>query len=282
MEQIKNEMTISELSNRSAIPISTIKFYLRKELIPRPVKARGTRAYYTAKHIDRLKLIKKIQQEGNMPLDKIKGIISLIDEGESRSQEKKISENSDMQPEIIRSATALFREKGYEQVTIADIVEAARIGRSTFYKHFKNKKELFIECIKKIIFKEMEKVDSAEIEDETDILNVFDKHAKTYYSVNPLWIDMVDQLRAAAINDPDEFAGKLDEVICLKINLLKRGVENGIQKGLFRNINALLLAVMLLGIQDYSNYLPHDNDEKILQRQYEDAKDIILHGILNK
>ncbi len=282
MKQIKKEMAISELSDLSGIPISTIKFYLRKDLIPKPSKERGTRAYYSLKHLDRLKLIKKIQHEGNIPLEKIKGIIKLIDEGENRQDEKVAPVNPDIKPEIIYSATKLFREKGYEKVTIADIVQAARIGRSTFYKHFNNKKELFIACIKKIIFREMKDVATEDIKEEKNILIVFDKHAKAYYNANQLWLDMVDQLRAAAINDPEEFAEKLQEVIHLKMDLLKRGLENGIRQGLFRNINASLMAAMLLGIQDYADYISSDKDEKSLEQQYEEAKDIILHGILKK
>ena len=52
-------MTISKLSSLSAIPRSTIKFYIRESLIPRPNKIRGTRAYYDARHLNKLRLIKK-------------------------------------------------------------------------------------------------------------------------------------------------------------------------------------------------------------------------------
>lgn len=287
MKQVKNSMTISELSDLSGIPISTIKFYIRKGIAFKPDKSRGTKAYYNSSHLNRLKLIKKIQTEGNMPLNKIQEVIHLIDEGNNKKPNHNTSLGENMKPDIIRCATDVFRKKGYDKTTIADIVDAVHIGRSTFYKNFKNKKELFIECIKEIIFREMKKSDKDnnvkdENEDETDILKVFDKHAKAYYNVNPLWIDMVNMLRAAAINDPEEFSDKLDEVIQLKINLLKRGIENGIQHGLFRNINPTLATTMLLGMQDYSDYISQGEDKQSFEKEYEEAKDIILYGILNK
>jgi AcrR family transcriptional regulator len=39
---------------------------------------------------------------------------------------------------------ALILEKGYEAVTIQDIIDRANVGRSTFYGHFVDKQELFL------------------------------------------------------------------------------------------------------------------------------------------
>jgi AcrR family transcriptional regulator len=39
---------------------------------------------------------------------------------------------------------ALILEKGYEAVTIQDIIDRANVGRSTFYAHFLDKQELFL------------------------------------------------------------------------------------------------------------------------------------------
>ena len=278
-------MTISELSSLSTIPLSTIKFYIRESLIPRPNKIRGTRAYYDARHLNKLKLIKKIQSEGKVPLSKIKEIISLIDDGDRLAEQQVGPGGVDLRDEIVTSAIGVFREKGYEETTIGDIVAAARIGRSTFYKNFRDKKELLVECLEHIIFTEVgdpgpDAID--ETEDEADALAVFDRQARPYYELNPLWVDMVKLLRAAAINHPEDFADRLDEVVHLKIDLLKRGIEKGIRRGLFREVNATLMTVMLLGLQDYHGYLKKASNEKTLEELYGDAKDIILYGILER
>ncbi len=285
MDQTRKDMTVSELSSFSNIPLSTIKFYIRQNLVPGPNKIRGTKAYYNSKHLSRLRLIKKIQTEGNMPLSKIREVINMIEDGEVDPHKNSAIDNLNIKDEIVASAITVFRTKGYEKATIADIVAAARIGRSTFYKNFKNKKDLFIECIKHIIFRESKKDDIdeiGEIKGEGDILRVLDKRAEAYTNMNPLWVDMANLLRAAAINDPDEFAEKLDEVIQLKISMLKRGIENNIERGMFREINATLVAVMLLGLQDYRDYLLKDMDEQAMDILYEDVKDVILYGIIKK
>lgn len=44
---------------------------------------------------------------------------------------------------LLRSAmTSLIREKGFEALTVQDIIDRADVGRSTFYAHFKSKEDL--------------------------------------------------------------------------------------------------------------------------------------------
>ncbi|WP_111307538.1 TetR/AcrR family transcriptional regulator [Confluentibacter sediminis] len=44
---------------------------------------------------------------------------------------------------ILKSSTAVFKELGFEKVTMDDIAKAANKGRSTLYYYFKNKHEVF-------------------------------------------------------------------------------------------------------------------------------------------
>ena len=45
----------------------------------------------------------------------------------------------------------LIDERGYDAVTIQDIVERANIGRTTFYKHYNGKDDLFMSCHEAIV-----------------------------------------------------------------------------------------------------------------------------------
>ena len=42
------------------------------------------------------------------------------------------------------SLVALILEKGFEAVTVQDIIDRANVGRSTFYSHFQDKEDLFL------------------------------------------------------------------------------------------------------------------------------------------
>ena len=44
--------------------------------------------------------------------------------------------------ELSHLALALFLERGFEQTTVDDIVEAAGIGRRTFFRYFRSKNDL--------------------------------------------------------------------------------------------------------------------------------------------
>lgn len=40
----------------------------------------------------------------------------------------------------------LIRERGYDAITVQDIVDRANLGRTTFYQHYGSKDELFMSC----------------------------------------------------------------------------------------------------------------------------------------
>ncbi|MFF0863586.1 TetR/AcrR family transcriptional regulator [Nonomuraea sp. NPDC003560] len=44
--------------------------------------------------------------------------------------------------EIIEAAYRLFAERGYDEVTVADIAERAEVGRTTFFRYFGDKQEV--------------------------------------------------------------------------------------------------------------------------------------------
>ena len=55
---------ISELSRRSGVPVPTIKFYIREEILPRGESTAPNQARYGEEHLHRLALIGALQQAG--------------------------------------------------------------------------------------------------------------------------------------------------------------------------------------------------------------------------
>jgi DNA-binding transcriptional MerR regulator len=76
-------MKMSELAEASGVSAGTIKHYLREGLLPEPVKTSRNMAYYPADFVDRIRLIKQLQEERFMPLKVIKG---MLDEDPDRAK----------------------------------------------------------------------------------------------------------------------------------------------------------------------------------------------------
>src|SRR5437660_10048637 len=68
-------MKISELAEASGVSAGTIKHYLREGLLPEPVKTSRNMAYYPSDFVERIRLIKQLQEERFMPLRVIKAML---------------------------------------------------------------------------------------------------------------------------------------------------------------------------------------------------------------
>jgi len=68
-------LRMGELAEASGVPAPTIKHYLREGLLPEPVKTSRNMAYYPPEFVDRIRLIKQLQEERFMPLKAIKSVL---------------------------------------------------------------------------------------------------------------------------------------------------------------------------------------------------------------
>lgn len=68
-------LRISELAKRADVSIPTIKHYLKEGLLPRPIKTGRTMSYYDESCVDRVRLIKRLQNERFLPLYVIKQVL---------------------------------------------------------------------------------------------------------------------------------------------------------------------------------------------------------------
>src|SRR5882672_11540343 len=76
-------LRMGELAEASGVPAPTIKHYLREGLLPEPVKTSRNMAYYPEDFVDRIRLIKQLQEERFMPLRVIK---SMLDDEPERAR----------------------------------------------------------------------------------------------------------------------------------------------------------------------------------------------------
>jgi DNA-binding transcriptional MerR regulator len=76
-------LKMKELAEASGVSAGTIKHYLREGLLPEPVRTSRNMAYYPPEFVERIRLIKQLQEERFMPLKLIK---SVLDEDPERAR----------------------------------------------------------------------------------------------------------------------------------------------------------------------------------------------------
>jgi len=76
-------LRMRELAEASGVPAPTIKHYLREGLLPEGIKTSRNMAYYPPEFVDRIKLIKRLQEERFLPLKAIK---TVLDEDPDRAE----------------------------------------------------------------------------------------------------------------------------------------------------------------------------------------------------
>ena len=76
-------LKMKELAEASGVSAGTIKHYLREGLLPEPVKTSRNMAYYPPEFVERIRLIKQLQEDRFMPLKVIK---SMLDDDPERAR----------------------------------------------------------------------------------------------------------------------------------------------------------------------------------------------------
>lgn len=73
-------MRISELSRRSGVPVATIKYYLREELLPAGVATSATQAEYDEHHLRRLRLARALVTVRGLSVSTTREVLRALDE----------------------------------------------------------------------------------------------------------------------------------------------------------------------------------------------------------
>jgi DNA-binding transcriptional MerR regulator len=74
------EMRIDELAQRAGVPTRTIRYYTQQGLLPSP-RLQGRVGYYDDQHLDRLRLIKELQEKRFLPLSVIRSVVRHFEAG---------------------------------------------------------------------------------------------------------------------------------------------------------------------------------------------------------
>ena len=95
---------MSELSRASAVPVPTIKFYLREHLLPPGRATAATQAEYDDEHVARLRLIRALVDVGGLPLAAVRDVLRVVDAGSDATPAAVGTAHDALPPRVVRGA----------------------------------------------------------------------------------------------------------------------------------------------------------------------------------
>ena len=93
-------MRMSELAERSGLPVATIKFYLREGLLPPGESTAATRAVYDESHLRRLRLVRALTEVARLRLDAVRSVLAAVDDDTLSWHEAVGSAHSRLAPDV--------------------------------------------------------------------------------------------------------------------------------------------------------------------------------------
>lgn len=124
----------------------------------------------------------------------------------------------DRRDQIRAAAATLFYERGYEQVSIADVAESVNVGPSALYRHFSGKAELLYAAIDQTINAFGGMVDDLPSRDLRGIAQVAARTALAHRPLGVLW-------QREGRNLPDEQRAELRHHLRSAIGTLSRTLQ---------------------------------------------------------
>ena len=124
-------LKMSQLAEASGVSAGTIKHYLREGLLPEPVRTSRNMAYYPPEFVDRIRTIKRLQEERFMPLRAIKRVLDRAEEGDrSRVSAAELRRRYEIPREVLERLAELGvltpNSRGYAPSDVRVVAAIAR------------------------------------------------------------------------------------------------------------------------------------------------------------
>ncbi len=166
---------------------------------------------------------------------------------------------------IKKCACSLFAEKGFKQVTMKDICEAANLSRGGLYCHYESTRQIFQEIIDDLTSKQGDEFD-LKIKENQSAVTILDDILGKYENE---MVDSQSSLSMAiyeyfSIHDSASQNNTLYEQYLLSANTWKKLMQYGIDRQEFNTVDISavfdLIVFSYQGVRMYSKLMPVDRE----------------------
>lgn len=189
-----------------------------------------------------------------------------------------MADKNQKRKDILASARALFKEKGFHSTKIEEIAQGAGVGKGTIYEYFKNKQEIFDEtCIEYVesIYLSMEELRLMDICFRDKISLMFKEKKSSLYGEfekNPIDYIMSykNSMSEKVLISMFNHISYMNKIV---IEIINQGKEEGVVK---KDIPSELIACLTIGaLKEYFNNKLHKKESDFSD------EDIIFDLLLN-
>ncbi len=178
--------------------------------------------------------------------------------------------------EIFHQVVTVFVKKGFHETSMHEIAQAAGLGKSTLYDYFKTKDEIliyFFEDQLNNMTEEAQKIALQNLSADKRLRQVLEKYIASLQANKNMFLKLMQESQRLKL----ESQKQVQEKRYAYQDLVRALIDEGICEGIFRKVNSLLAARLL--ISGMSSVIYGSRTTGTPQEMMEETMDVFLKGI---
>jgi len=178
--------------------------------------------------------------------------------------------------EIFHQVVRIFSKKGFHETSMREIADAAGLGKSTLYDYFKTKDEIliyFFEDQLRDMTQEAQKIALQNLSADKRLRQITEKYLESLQANKSLFLKLMQESQRLKLESQKQVQAKRYAYQ----DLIRALIDEGIREGVFRNVNSLLAARLL--ISSISSAVYGSRSTGTPQEMLKETLDIFFKGI---
>jgi AcrR family transcriptional regulator len=178
--------------------------------------------------------------------------------------------------EIFHQVVNVFVKKGFHETSMQEIAQAAGLGKSTLYDYFKTKDEILIYFFEDQLInmtEEAQKIALQNLSADKRLRQITEKYLESLQANKNLFLKLMQESQRLKLESQKQVQEKRHAYQ----DLVRALIDEGIREGVFRKVNSLLAARLL--ISGISTVIYGSRSTGTPQEMLKETLDIFFKGI---
>ena len=178
--------------------------------------------------------------------------------------------------EIFHRVVKIFSKKGFHETSIQEIADMAGLGKSTLYDYFKTKDEImiyFFEDQLRDMTQEAQRIALQNLSADKRLRQITEKYLESLQANKNLFLKLMKESQRLKLESQKQVQAKRHAYQ----DLIRALIDEGIREGVFREVNSLLAARLL--ISSISSAVYGSRSTGTPQEMLKETLDIFFKGI---